>query len=115
MLKAAYPSALTCSPLGCPLIFLTMRAEYNERIATVQNDSSSPDSQLKHVPLNTIRVLDGVTDRLIMAAQADEVLQIGSTREFVIIQDRRKDGELWLSLKQQEVKAQQTFECQHLV
>jgi small subunit ribosomal protein S1 len=34
--------------------------------------------------------------------RADEVLQIGSTREFVIIQDNRKDGELHVSLKQQE-------------
>lgn len=33
------------------------------------------------------------------------MLQIGSTREFVVIQDNRKDGELWVSLKQQEVTA----------
>ncbi len=36
--------------------------------------------------------------------QADEVLAPNSKREFVIIQDNRKDGEIWVSLKQQEVR-----------
>jgi hypothetical protein len=35
--------------------------------------------------------------------QADEVLASNSKRDFVIIQDKRKDGEIWVSLKQQEV------------
>jgi small subunit ribosomal protein S1 len=34
--------------------------------------------------------------------RADEVLALNSKREFVIIQDKRKDGEIWVSLKQQE-------------
>jgi hypothetical protein len=37
--------------------------------------------------------------------QADEVLALNSKREFVIIQDKRKDGEIWVSLKQQEVRS----------
>lgn len=32
------------------------------------------------------------------------MLGLNSKREFVIIQDHRKDGEIWVSLKQQEVK-----------
>lgn len=31
------------------------------------------------------------------------MLALNSKREFVIIQDHRKDGEIWVSLKQQEV------------
>lgn len=34
--------------------------------------------------------------------RADEVLALNSRRDFVVIQDNRKDGELWVSLKQQE-------------
>jgi hypothetical protein len=41
----------------------------------------------------------------IVYTQADEVLALNSKREFVIIQDKRKDGEIWVSLKQQEVRS----------
>lgn len=33
------------------------------------------------------------------------MLALNSKREFVIIQDKRKDGEIWVSLKQQEVRS----------
>lgn len=32
------------------------------------------------------------------------MLTPNSKREFVVIQDNRKDGEIWVSLKQQEVR-----------
>jgi small subunit ribosomal protein S1 len=35
-------------------------------------------------------------------SRADEVLALNSKPEFVVIQDNRKDGEIWVSLKQQE-------------